>query len=102
MIDVDYNEYKATLEENMRLIKENHKLKEKIKDCEKFINERHKNLVKEHIDTITRNEEYRARIDKAIEYIKAVGVLPKQLDSFVLLEILQGSEKSERRKSSNN
>jgi cell division septum initiation protein DivIVA len=55
MIDVDYNEYKATLEDNMRLIKENHKLKEKIKEWQ---------------DISTRiNEDYRARIDKAIEYI---------------------------------
>ena len=28
MIDVDYNEYKKTIEENMSLITENHKLKE--------------------------------------------------------------------------
>ena len=34
----------------------------------------------------------KSRIDKAIEYIKAVGVLPKQIDSFVLLNILQGSD----------
>ena len=59
MIDVDYNEYRATLEDNMKLIQENHKLKE-----------RYDNLKKEHIDTITRNEDYRARIDKAIEYIE--------------------------------
>ena len=32
-------------------------------------------------------------INKAIEYIKSVGVLPKQIDSFVLLEILKGSDK---------
>ena len=31
-------------------------------------------------------------IDKAIEYIKAVGVLPRQIDSFVLLEILGDKE----------
>lgn len=34
------------------------------------LNERYNNLVEEHIDTITRNEDYRARIDKAIEYIE--------------------------------
>lgn len=32
-------------------------------------------------------------IDKAIEYIKAVGVKPKEIDSFVLLDILKGSDK---------
>lgn len=65
-------------------------------DLEKEIErltERYNNLKEEHIDTITRNEDYRARLDKAIEYIKTVGVLPKQLDSFVLLEILKGSDK---------
>ena len=33
-IDVDYFEYKETIAENMKLIKENHKLKEKIKKLE--------------------------------------------------------------------
>ena len=33
------------------------------------------------------------KVDKAIEYIKSVGVLPKQIDSFVLLDILKGSDK---------
>lgn len=35
-------------------------------------------------------------IDKTIEYIKAVGVLPKQIDSFVLLNILQGSDRDDK------
>ena len=30
-------------------------------------------------------------INRAIEYIKAVGVKPKEIDSFVLLDILKGS-----------
>lgn len=34
-------------------------------------------------------------IDRAINYIKAVGVLPGQIDSYVLLNILQGDYKSE-------
>lgn len=37
-------------------------------------------------------EEARTR---AKEYIKAVGVLPKQIDSFVLLNILNGSDENE-------
>lgn len=40
--------------------------------------------------------ELEERINKAIEYIKAVGVLPKQIDSFVLLNILQGSDKDDK------
>lgn len=38
MIEVNYNDYKRTLEENMRLIPENHKLKEE--------NERLNNIIK--------------------------------------------------------
>lgn len=32
MIDVDYNEYKETISENMRLIQENHRLKKELED----------------------------------------------------------------------
>ena len=32
-------------------------------------------------------------INEAIEYIKAVGVIPKNIDIFVLLDILKGSDK---------
>lgn len=35
MIEVDYNEYKETIEKNMRLIPENHKLKIKIERLNK-------------------------------------------------------------------
>ena len=35
MIDVDYNEYRATLEDNMKLIQENHKLKERYDNLKK-------------------------------------------------------------------
>ena len=37
MIDVNYNEYKETIEENMKLIQENHKLKEIIKEVREYI-----------------------------------------------------------------
>ena len=39
MIDVDYNEYKKTIEENMNLITENHKLKEETEGLNNIINE---------------------------------------------------------------
>lgn len=38
-------------------------------------------------------KELSKRILKAIEYIKATGVIPKQIDIFVLLEILEGKDK---------
>lgn len=82
MIDVDYNEYKATLEENMKLIQENHKLKEKAKEWQ---------------DISTRINEDNNRlnniIDKAIEYIGNgnLGIPRKTRDKFI--KILQGSDK---------
>ena len=39
MIDVDYNEYKETLAENMSLIKENHDLKEKVEELSHALSE---------------------------------------------------------------
>ena len=48
------------------------------------LNDNEKQLVNWLIDKANRG-------DKAIEYIKACGVLPKQIDSFVLLEILDKS-----------
>lgn len=45
MIEVDYNEYKETLEANMRLIPENHKLKEEIERLKNIINEFKKWLI---------------------------------------------------------
>ena len=40
MIEVEYNEYKETLEENMRLIPENHKLKKEIERLNKELEDR--------------------------------------------------------------
>lgn len=40
MIDVNYNEYKETIAENMKLIVENHKLKQRLEDIEYFIKQR--------------------------------------------------------------
>ena len=40
-----------------------------------------------------RKDTLEIRIDKAVEYIKAVGVRPKEIDSFVLLNILKGDNK---------
>lgn len=57
-------------------------------------------IKKEHIDTITRNEEYRARIDKALEFIEKHNIigtnkeyLPTGIEkcySLELMEILKG------------
>jgi hypothetical protein len=60
VIEVDYNEYKETTEENMKLIQKNHKLKEEIerlnadlgleKDNNEYLNsqlEKRDNIIKE-------------------------------------------------------
>lgn len=39
MIEVDYNEYKETIAENMRLIRINHDLNEIIKEAREYIKE---------------------------------------------------------------
>lgn len=39
MIEVNYNDYKRILEENMRLIPENYKLKEEVERLNNIINE---------------------------------------------------------------
>ena len=41
MIEVDYNEYKQRLAENMRLIRINHDLKEIIKEAIEYIQDRY-------------------------------------------------------------
>lgn len=64
---------------------------------------RYNAIRKEHRDTITRNEDYRARIDKAIEFIEEHNIigtnkeyLPSGIEkcySLELMEILKGSDK---------
>ena len=45
-----------------------------------------------HLRKKINNDIYKQRNKKAIEYIKAVGITPKQIDSFVLLNILTGGD----------
>lgn len=52
MIDVDYNEYKETLEENMKLIVENHRLKEVEKEHQKLNGE-----LREEIERLNKENE---------------------------------------------
>ena len=71
MIDVDYNEYKNTIAENMKLIVENHKLQERINSAIEFIEEH---------NIIGTNKEY----------------LPSGIEkcySLELMEILKGEDK---------
>ena len=52
MIDVDYNEYKETLAENMKLIVENHRLKEVEKEHQKLNGE-----LREEIERLNKENE---------------------------------------------
>ena len=38
MIEINFNEYKETIADNMKLIQENHKLKEIIKEVREYLN----------------------------------------------------------------
>ena len=62
MIDVDYNEYKETIAENMKLIRENHRLKRELEDK---LHETHPFLVENGI-ICDKNKEIE-RLNKKIE-----------------------------------
>jgi hypothetical protein len=89
MIDVDYNEYKKTIAENMKLIVENDRLKK--------LYETDKESWKEQM------YELQERIDKAIEYItseetinmfSSINAREKWLKiNHKLLKILKGEDK---------
>ena len=51
MIEVNYNEYKETITENMELIQKNHKLQERIEKAIEYINKHTNNLV-EYLDVV--------------------------------------------------
>lgn len=53
MIDVDYNEYKETLAQNMKLIIENHDLKEEVERLNKCIDEALEIIIKDWNDKCT-------------------------------------------------
>ena len=97
----DFCEYYQTHKDEI-IIELDKKTKEQKEEIER-LTERYNNLKKEHIDTITRNEDYRARIDKAIELINDIfkdnnwyinyefNDLQNKLED--IREILQGSDK---------
>ena len=73
MIDVDYNEYKKTIEENMNLITENHKLKEEI--------ERLNNIMTElEIELYTKYHEYK---DSECEELYAKAQEDKEILDYI-------------------
>ena len=89
MIDVDYNEYKETIEENMKLIQENHKLKEEIERLNAELE-----LYKDNQIHLNNQLEKRDNIIKEVrEYINKNGKI--DLNGYDLLEILDkvGSDK---------
>jgi adenine-specific DNA methylase len=75
MIDVDYNEYKKTIAENMELIVENYKLKQKY------------SIMKENAETLAK------RINKAIEYLNQPYRDNFDYSRAELLDILQVVDK---------
>lgn len=66
MIEVNYNEYKETIAENMKLIIENHDLKEKINKAIKYIEDLFKeiNLSNQTIVAIRTIERLLEGVDK--------------------------------------
>ena len=88
MIEVNYNEYKETIAQNMKLVVENHDLKEKIERLKKEL-EIEKDISDGMLETI----------DEAREYIEERyngEVLTHTFDKDnvgELLEILKGSDK---------
>ena len=103
MIDVDYNEYKKTIAENMKLIVENHKLKEMLNAKEvytSYLPEDTEFIIMTKDDYERQEIEYRTRIDKAIEYIENTKFDLsndeydlREYDGAKLLKILQGEDK---------
>ena len=61
MIEVNYNEYKETIAQNMKLVVENHDLKEKIERLNNIIKE-----VREYLPILRRSASYELD-DKADE-----------------------------------
>lgn len=93
MIEVNYNEYKETIAQNMKLIVENHDLKQEIERLKEEIK-------KEQDDSIYLEE----KINKAIEYLESYntdfkncrfGEAPISMRELGdLLDILKGVDKS--------
>lgn len=78
MIDVDYNEYKKTIAENMKLIVENHKLQERIDKAIEYNNYFEK-AVKEELDL---------KQDYSVIIASYIGAFHDTLE-----EILKGDDK---------
>ena len=82
MIDVDYNEYKETLAENMKLIVENNRLKEVEKEHQKLNGE-----LREEVERLNNI------INKALEKSKGLQYrFGYVLDDLIYL-LMQGSDK---------
>lgn len=73
MIDVDYNEYKKTIAENMELIVENHKLQKRIDKAIELCEEQF--------------------IDYEVNYLGKKNKRYAVIDAGKIIEILKGSDK---------
>lgn len=109
MIEVNYNDYKRILEENMRLIPENHKLKEEVERLNKERNKTYENGLNYFLELQQKKEEVerlnnrlktsndtcnylKNTIDKAIEYIDRRDIEWGSEEHNILLSILKGSD----------
>lgn len=81
MIEVDYNEYKETIAENIKLIQTNHKLKEKY-----YLMRTNANQLAKRIDKAVECIEYWATDNE--DYSKLYSAEEEEL-----LEILKGEDK---------
>lgn len=98
MIDVDYNEYKETIAQNMNLIIENHDLKEEVERLKEENYKLQKCLYEEELNVQDQNRELGIRIDKAIEFIENTRhTTSMTLEEMCDLEdILKGVDKNEK------
>ena len=92
MIEVNYNEYKETIAENMKLIQENHKLKEEFYLMRTNASQLAKRIDKA-IEYIENNDLYEQDEDYDYEENLVLGVPDDSEPRKILLEILKGSDK---------
>jgi len=100
LIEVRGNVFKPLLDYITNL-QDKEKLEEIFKKYYEDEVEKNNKLQTKNIELVLERDKYKSRNEKAMEYIKVVGVLPKQIDSFVLLNILKG-ENNGKRKSNRN
>ena len=89
MIEVNYNEYKETIAQNMKLVVENHDLKEKIESLNNIINELERRFNQE----LENNEKY--DIEDTKEFYSKKWVRDTLNDFINMIKELKGDGSNE-------